>query len=124
MKETKVYVAAPWVHKTQAKEAAAFLESWGYVITSRWLHFHEDTDVPTELTREALNDVEDVIACDVLVLLNLCKSDGKATELGMAYAWKKPIIVVGNRHGNVFYNLPDITVVPSLKEVPRFLARL
>ena len=113
----RLYVAAPWVHREQAKNAAVFLEDAGHHVQARWLYQHEDTTDPIRLRQEALHDEQEVHDCEAFILLNLCKSDGKATELGMAHVLKKPIIVVGGADGNVFYYLPNIHHAASLEEV-------
>lgn len=120
----KLYVAGPWAHRSAAIQAAEYLASRGFEIVSRWLHEHEDTTSHPALQREALSDVADVRACDALVLLNLAKSDGKASELGMAYILGKPIIVVGSSTGNVFYHLPEVTVVDTLEQAISILKQL
>ncbi len=108
---TKIYVAAPWKHKETAKLAANHLIAQGYNVVSRWLWQHDDTTDPAKLREEAIHDMEDVEACDIFVILNLCPSQGKATELGMAYILEKPIFLVGPRSGNIFYHLPAIMQV-------------
>lgn len=113
----KIYIAAPWKHKEEARNVAAFLEDQGHVIVSRWLTQHEDTTDPQKLQDEAIHDLEDVQACQVFILLNLCASEGKATELGMAYILNKPIILVGPKTGNIFYNLPGIYALTDIEDL-------
>lgn len=113
----KLYIAAPWVHRLQARHTADWFAARGYTITSRWLREHEASDDPTVLQREALADVKDVRTCDAFILLNTTRSDGKATELGMAYILGKPIVVVGERPGNVFHYLPEVQFANMLDDV-------
>jgi nucleoside 2-deoxyribosyltransferase len=116
----KIYVAAPWAEKAfKAKEAKEKLEAEGFIVTSRWISFHEEKSADQSglaydkdvLIREAANDVEDVRDCDIVILLNTQKrgeeTSGKAVETGMALAWFKPIIVVG-QPTNVFHWLMPI----------------
>lgn len=112
----RLYVAAPWVRRAQACEAADYLRAEGFLVQARWLRGHEDTANPLTLQAEAIADVEDVLACDVFVLLNLAKSEGKATELGIAYCAGKPVVVVGPKSGNIFYHLPGVDVVECLRD--------
>ena len=105
----KVYVAAPWVHKTEAQEAAAELEAAGFEITKKWW---EHREVPTYLTdnhendaelwQQAIEDVLGVFDADVFVLLNLKTSEGKAVETGVAITLHKPIYLIGGR-SNLFH---------------------
>ena len=116
-----IYLAAPWAHKETAREVAAVLEAEGFTLASRWLREHKDSTDHRELQREAVNDLEDLDNSDVLVLLNLGKSDGKATEFGYAYRSQLPIIVVGSATGNVFYHLPTIYRVDTIEHAVRIL---
>lgn len=123
--EVKIYLAAPWKDKELAKAAADKLAEAGYYITSRWHHVHADKPAdssglefdPTMLKQEALNDAEDVYAADVFLLLNTQKrgeeTSGKAVETGMAMAWGKPVILVGEPT-NVFHYL-DIHKVSDIE---------
>ena len=123
--QPKIYVASPWVDKSIAHEAKIKLEAEGFVVTSRWIVDHLDKPAtqsglefdPEILIREATHDVEDIFKCDILILLNTQKrgeeTSGKAVETGMAMAWLKPVIVVGER-SNVFHWL--MPVVSTLEE--------
>ena len=113
-----IYLAAPWAHKETAREVAAVLEAEGFTIVSRWLREHSNSPDHTELQHEALNDIEDIDQSDSFVLLNLGKSEGKATELGYAYAragFRYKLIVVGPSTGNVFYHLPGVHIVETIE---------
>jgi hypothetical protein len=121
----KIYIAAPWKCREQARAAADFLKANGHVITSRWLIEHGDTSDPRALQTEALADMEDVRHCETLILLNLMPSRGKETELGLAYAWGKYLIGVGEKTSggtsNVFYHIPSMHWVPQLEDVLELL---
>lgn len=112
----RIYVAAPWVNKPDALAAKEKFEAAGFEITSHWItresHLtyadlakpeHED-----ELVAQAVMDVEDIIRSDIFVILNLEKSEGKATEFGFAYGMDIPVILVGDRTRNIFYFLPNV----------------
>lgn len=116
----KIYVAAPWSCKEQAQAAAAFLEAQGHQVVSRWMNEHGDAQTHEQFQKEAYADEEDVYDCEVLILLNLEPSRGKETELGMARAWGKYLIGVGDRNcpgvpGNVFYHWSFMHWVPDLE---------
>lgn len=112
----RCYIAAPFIHKDAAAEAKAKFEAAGLTVVARWITedlglTNDDVGKPEHdavLQQRALEDMEDVLGADVFVLLNLAKSEGKATEFGMAYTSAIPIILVGPRTGNVFYLLPDV----------------
>src|SRR3990167_9667545 len=118
--QLRVYIAAPFPRKKEARAAKALLEKEGFIVTSRWIDLHGDVDkldpsVQSYLEEQSLNDVEDVFDADVLVLLNIEKSEGKATECGLALAEGIPVILVGERT-NIFHWLPVITKVYDLVE--------
>src|SRR5688572_142606 len=109
MSKHSFYVAGPWADRENVRKITAKLQDAGYNITSRWL---EVEDVPEDdprreeyLKQQAIHDLEDLIRADALFYVNSMKSEGKATELGVALATMKPIIVVGDRSNNIFLNL-------------------
>lgn len=117
----RIYIAAPWKCREQARAAAEFLEANGHQVVSRWLKEHGDAQTHEALQVEALADETDVYNCQAFVLLNLEASRGKETELGMARAWGRYLIGVGDPNcpgqpGNVFYHLPYIHWVPQLED--------
>lgn len=122
----RVYVAAPWVRKTDAINAGKVLETEGFEVTSRWF-FHEGD--PTDSTgikcddgaiiAQALEDIEDVLSADVVLILQLEKSEGKAVETGIAIANDIPFIVVGDR-SNIFQTLSE-GLFPTLEDAIGFL---
>lgn len=122
----KVYIAAPWVAKNEALEAQKKFEEAGMEVTSHWIKYHptvsiegaDSTDI-NELQTQAIEDVEDIIKSDVFVILNLALSEGKATELGLAYGLGIPIILVGKRDRNIFYHLPEVYQADTVDEAVR-----
>lgn len=112
----RVYVACPWKHKETAKEVKKQLEVAGHEVTSRWIDFEVDPkyayEYPEKIMREeAEKDIKDVFTAQAMLYLNLEKSEGKATELGMFLARavlgdSVSIFVVGGKQNNVFLNLP------------------
>lgn len=107
-----VYLAAPWVHRAEARQAREKLTAAGYDVNSRWLDVDEATTSPEA---EAINDMVDIISSDALVVLNLAKSEGKACETGMAIVAGIPVISVGVGH-NIFLKLPTVRRVETLHE--------
>ena len=105
--ELRIYIAAPWKFKAYAAQIASKIESQGdlrFVVQSRWHDLTVDDDNTALWEHEAHNDISDVFDCDVMLVLNLEKSEGKAFEQGMAYTLGKPIIVWGEPT-NVFHAL-------------------
>lgn len=119
--KTKIYVAAPWVKREEAKKFRDQLVDRGFEVTSRWLDQHGDSKDPLVLRHEAQHDWADVEAADVLVVLNLCKSEGKATEQGLALQLGKHIIGVGKPMNNVFHYLPQYVWVDDIVGVVNHL---
>ena len=126
----RVYIAAPWVRKADAIMAGWDVEAAGHTVTSRWFHHGDGGDAmdSTGITQpignireQAWDDIEDVCGSDVLVVLNLEKSEGKAVETGIALIQNIPVISVGKR-GNIFQTLA--IEVETLQEAIAALDRL
>lgn len=115
----KLYIAAPWVHRNDAREVAKLLEAEGHVITHKWWDVEGEYDDHEKTTECAFDDYEGVYNADRLVLLDTQKSEGKAVEQGLALGFGIPIIAIGRRgeHSqNVFHHLPNYTWVETLNE--------
>ncbi len=126
----RLYIACPWRHKGAAVMTAALLREKGHTIVSRWHDVPSDgtksdgsDTAPDVCLQEAKNDIKDINACDLMLVLNMEVSEGKAFEQGYAYDCGKHIMVVGKR-SNVFHYLPDIVVVSSIHEAIRRLTAL
>ena len=128
-----IYLAAPWIHRDAARLAAEQLRAAGHKVTSNWLEhpdllIGDDWELAAEwypqLQQQAVEDITDILSSDVVLLLALAKSEGKATELGVAYANGMPIILVGERKHNIFYFLPDIYRVDSVQDAIDKLAQV
>ena len=121
-RKIRVYVAAPWINKDLAATAQEQLEAEGFEVTSHWIKHHSDAVLGNpadfkELRTQALEDVEDIIKSDLFLIMNTgVTSEGKATELGLAYALSIPIVLVGPRLINIFYYLGGIEQCDSLEE--------
>src|SRR5215831_1650625 len=101
----RVYIAAPYSCKESARIYALEFIKCGIEITSRWLEEPEAPsvqlkDVSTEtLRRYAQQDIEDVLAADLLVFLtdetkSLIRA-GRHVEFGVALGKRIPIYVLG-----------------------------
>lgn len=126
--QVKIYIAGPWVRREECKGYQKQLEDAGFTIVSRWITKHidlgvaaadlntPDEKVQEELTKQAIEDVLDLETADVFLIINSEKSEGKAFEFGYACAMRLPIIAVGDRSNNIFYQLPHVVVTPTLEE--------
>ena len=131
----RVYIAAPYVRKADAKDARLQLAGAGIECCSRWLDFEDggtiETTDPAILRQEGIADVRDMMGADALVLLNLAPSEGKSVEMGMALALAYyddaeaglppfPILVVG-KPSNIFHYHPYVTMCDNLEHAIRIL---
>lgn len=127
---TKIYLAAPWAFKEEAKKVRDQFTAAGIDVTSRWLDLHGqsgDDWNPDILEREAIDDIEDLCASDGIVVLHYKISEGKSFEqgffLGISRELKKihKMIVVlppdfGRSH-NVFHYMREVyDVVPTVED--------
>lgn len=122
----KVYVAGPWKRKEEAAAARLAFEEAGFAVTSRWIDVSGDFEkdgYPTEeayFKAQAEYDVKDVIAADILVMLNLEPSEGKMFELGLAMGLYKPSIIVGERtHTFHYLPVPRVSTVGAAIELSK-----
>lgn len=117
----KIYCAGPWIHKSDLKVIADELRHRNFTVTSRWHDTTLNSNIyeaePRVMSEEAQKDYDDIFAADTLVYLNSAKSEGKATELGIALARGYDIFVIGGRQNNVFQHLPQIKHRTSLLDV-------
>ena len=121
-----IYVAAPWAHRSTAKTTAQQLRDADYKITSRWHDIwalEDDSTDPLILEQEAEMDLSDVEDADIVLVLNIEKSEGKAVEQGFALGLGIPVLVVGKRT-NVFHYLPEVTIMPDLARAIEYLGWL
>lgn len=117
----KIYLAAPWIDRNFMKEFAQMFEQAGFTITHKWWltePMGEGTGKEEILKSYAIKDRQGVLDCDILVVLNTSKSEGKAVEQGIAMEHNKPIIAIGKLGDgtsvNVFHYLDCYTWVPTV----------
>lgn len=125
----RIYIAGPWAHRQDMPAIAARLERAGHIITHPWWEFDGDeTNLSKEFLFEcALKDVHGVLNADAMVVINSAKSEGKATEQGIAIAEEKPIIVVGKRgehSNNIFHYLALYRFVDTVEDAVKELEGL
>jgi hypothetical protein len=112
------YTAGPMKDQQAVREVAEKLRAAGYTVNSRWLDIEDGTNKDEEyLQKMAVIDLEDVLKADALIYVNTgTKSEGKATELGVAIGTMKPIIVIGGKANNIFLNLPGLPFFDTVEE--------
>lgn len=122
-----VYVASKFENTKVVKSAYAALRESGHTITHDW------TEESAEgLTGEALHvyleecakkDMEGVQKCDALLLINHPNGCGMYTELGIALALDKFIVVIDGKNPphNIFFNLNQVVHAHSLETAVKIL---
>jgi len=122
MMSKRVYLAGPWVDRDNAKNIASILTNKGHVITHPWWDYEgkgEEHETEKFMRDCAVKDVNGVSTADVVVVLNTAKSEGKATEQGIAIALRIPVVVItpGEKpSSNIFHHLPSYTHVKTVEE--------
>lgn len=139
----KIYIASRFSRRHECHDVAKFLMGHGHEITSRWVKPDSDHVVPVGMSQQAadderrrfaMEDIEDVIACDCMVsLMEEPRSNsrgGRHVEFGYALALEKYMVVIGPRE-TVFHHLDRIEYHPTIdafkdhvereSEIPRVL---
>ena len=113
-KNTVVYLAGSMARRDELRAVRSHLQDdWGYTVNARWLDSHfEDHEVTSEyLAQCATEDLRDIDACDVFVLLGEPEGSpntrgGRMVEYGYALAKEKCIVICGRRE-TVFHHFED-----------------
>ncbi len=116
----KIYVAASFPRRDEARLLGLALEDAGHEITSGWMmlkgksYFGDDWAGEVE----AVRDLQDVRDCDVLVSItgDTESHGGRHSELGIALALGKRIIIVGPKE-QVFHHHPHVEEVSGTSDV-------
>ena len=123
----KVYVAAAYEEKSEARKAAFALEESGHVVTSSWLH--EKGTLPMaedDVTADGIasTDLEDIEAADALIFLSTSTRGGSQVEFGYALALGKLMFCVCGGSQNIFHKMREIrhsesifTVIDELSDL-------
>lgn len=114
----KIYTAARYARREEILGYAKKLEDAGHIVTARWVHGEEEGKSQEAI---ALLDWEDVIKAEMALVFtdpygSLHKGGGRHTELGMAYALKKHVWIVGEKE-QVFHSLPGIKQFKDIDNV-------
>ena len=103
-------------------------------VNSRWLEEKANPNSsihdfePSGYLGPAIDDVEDIRACDAFVLFSIdgeiaTKRGGRHWETGFAYGIGKSVIVCGPKE-NIFHFLPDVKVCATFEETKQELLKL
>ena len=117
MRKPNIYLAGPFGTKIEMRQRRSALLARGFTVNARWIdedQFTSDSkpsdvgEAPSAdyLRQYAEIDLADAKACDWFVVFP-GQGAGHHTELGVALALNKPIIVIGPKN-NIFHYLPDV----------------
>lgn len=118
----RVYIAGPWVDREKMPAIAQKVRDAGMNITHSWWLVEDTPEGERNLETlqgQAYADYSGVKNCDIMLLINSKKSEGKAVEQGIALADAKPIVAVGKRgehSSNVFHYLPGFHWIEDIDE--------
>lgn len=121
-----VYLAGRYSRKLELKALISVLAEHNIRVNSSWLDepYSPQTglhDVTPEFCREtAAIDIADIRACDTFVFfaespLIGTPRGGRHVEFGMALAYGKRVVVIGD-HENIFHFLPQIIHYPTVQD--------
>lgn len=114
-----LYLAAHYARNAEMRQYRDTLHAIGYVVTSRWIDQHggalTEALGENELNNDpriglpyAIKDIEDIQAADTMVSFTNGKGrGGRHVEFGIAWAYGKRLIIVGNRE-HVFHCVPEV----------------
>lgn len=123
----KIYIAARFSKRPECNALAHQLKALGHEITSRWVKPDSDHVTPTGLSQQAadkermrfaLEDLDDVSDCDLLVSLQeeprSNSRGGRHVEFGIALGMNKWVVSIGPRE-TVFHHLPGVMHFDSVE---------
>jgi hypothetical protein len=119
----KIYVASSFLNKDNARLAMDMLENAGHTITNDWTKHHDAEDLSLQdRARDALEDLSGVRDAQAVVFLWPWRFGG-SSELGIALALNKYIIVVGGVQWetNIFLYHPDIHYAAMMTDAIQLL---
>ncbi len=117
----RVYVSTSFANKEEAKEVMEQFRSLGFTISHDWTEEKTEGEsgesLKDFLQRCAVLDFQGVQNCDLFFLINDTRAKGAFTELGMAIAYEKAIIIT--RHStvdNIFSRLVDVMKFETIQD--------
>lgn len=117
----KIYVASKFENKEQVQLFMSILRNHGHDIVGDWTS-HSIEGIPESeresyLCKSALEDYQAVKRCDALLLIDHPNMAGAYTEVGIAIADLKRVVVFGEGRDNIFFHLPLVFRVNSTSEM-------
>jgi nucleoside 2-deoxyribosyltransferase len=112
----KIYVAARYTKKDEARQVADELTALGHEVTSQWVY----TGVDDDLVLAAFRDLADIEKADAILLLTQWLDGGKGmwVEVGYALGTGTPVYLYPNMvESCVFCHLHDVKVITNLEEL-------
>ena len=121
----KFYIAGRWLERKFIKTIMTHIEKMGHTVTHDWTIEGEDVGYdPAELAVNAVEDIEGVKACDVLIAITINEHHYRGTygEIVGALILDKPVWMVGQAPSTnkfVFKFHPNVTQIKSLRSLYR-----
>lgn len=127
----RIYIAGRYSRRVEFQDFANQLKEIGHTITSRWLDGRHDGVDDAQCAKD---DFEDVKSADVVISFTeeprCATRGGRHVEFGLALAWGKPCIMIGDKKEHVFHSLPGVmhcsaTSCPAVLQIieSMFIAR-
>lgn len=121
----KIYLAGRYSRRDELLKHALDLQLAGHSYTSQWLDGGEEGKTSEDIAKM---DFDDVVRADMTLVFtdeygSSQTGGGRHTELGIAYALKKRVWIVGDRE-QVFHSLPGVVQFYDVQEVIRALSIL
>lgn len=122
----KIYVASSFLNKDLASRLMGDLREAGHSITHDWTTESTNGMAPIEravyLEECAREDLQGVLDCDTLVLIDHPKARGAYTEFGAALALGKRIFVLlAEAEPNIFLRLPQVMHLANFDDLLKVL---
>jgi hypothetical protein len=118
----KIYVATQFANREQAADVMRELRARRHVVTQDSDAGLAGVERDRYLTACAKRDFHGVRDCDVFLLLDAPECRGAYTELGMALALEKGVVVVDGPRRNIFLQIPTVVHCASIGEAMDLIA--
>lgn len=130
----EIYLAATFSRAEEMREYREQLAKEGHSVRARWIDSHEkmfgvmkSEEVmrhPEKARQSAQEDIADILTCDIVILFTDMPSTtgGRHTEFGMALAFGKKIVIVGQRE-NIFQAAKGISQYNTWEDMIKMVRR-
>lgn len=117
----KIYIAARYGRKEEARTISEILQEYGHTVTSTWMYQVEDEMLreqgPNVPAQFAAKDLDEIRAADMLLALSEEESNsygrgGRHVEFGYAMALEKVMCIIGPLE-NLFHYHYDVSCYDS-----------